>query len=157
MRCVFIGDAGIGKTTFLKKAIYDKTNVAPTVGVNSMVYISNGVKLHCWDTSGAPRFEHISIMFTNSVNAIVYMYDVSKPSTLERVRYWRNLIKKNHDLHILVGLKCDLQNRCSLEGYEDFIHVKCPSEQQTMDTIIELIDSNEPPEMVETPRQSCCF
>ena len=57
MRCVFIGDSGIGKTTFLKRAIHENSETRPTVGVNSMVYISDDVKLHCWDTSGKQRFD----------------------------------------------------------------------------------------------------
>jgi len=159
MRCVFLGDSGIGKTTFLKKAIYDNSRTAPTIGVNSMVYMSNGNKLHCWDTSGTQRFERISIMFANSVDAIVYMYDVSTPETLERVHYWRKLTEKNDnqpDLHILIGLEGGRQNRCSLEGYEDFIHVRCPTEHQTLDTIIDIIKFNQPKSAPGT-RQTCCF
>tara|TARA_B100000795_G_scaffold177039_1_gene133799 strand:- start:701 stop:1180 length:480 start_codon:yes stop_codon:yes gene_type:complete len=159
MRCVFLGDAGIGKTTFLKKAVFDNSRTAPTIGVNSMVYMSNNDKLHCWDTSGTKRFEHISIMFANSVDAIVYMYDVSTPETLERVHYWRKLTEKNekqHDLHILIGLKGDQQDCCSLEGYENFIHIKCPTEHETLDSIIDIIKFNQPPSP-HTTRQTCCF
>ena len=75
MRCVFIGDSGIGKTTFLKRAIHENSETRPTVGVNSMVYISDDVKLHCWDTSGKQRFECISSMFANGCDAVVYMFE----------------------------------------------------------------------------------
>jgi small GTP-binding protein len=159
MRCVFLGDSGIGKTTFLKKAVHDNSPTAPTIGVDSIVYMSNENKLHCWDTAGTQRFERIAIMFATSVDAIIYMYDVSTPATLERVRYWRKLTEKNEsqpEVHILVGLKQDLQNKCSLDGYEDFIPVMCPTEQQTMDAIIDIIQFHQP-QTAPTTRQTCCF
>lgn len=162
MRCVFLGDSGIGKTTFLKKSICDNSRTIPTIGVVSMIYMSNDDKLYCWDTSGSPRFERVSMVFANSVDAIVYMYDVSRPETLKRVRYWRKLTEKNKkqsDLHILVGLKGDRQNCCSLEGFEDFLYVECPTEHQTLDTIIDIIKFNQNKTAARQPcaRQSCCF
>tara|TARA_B110000285_G_scaffold235524_1_gene317799 strand:+ start:7479 stop:7958 length:480 start_codon:yes stop_codon:yes gene_type:complete len=159
MRCVFLGDSGIGKTTFLKKAVHDNSPTAPTIGVDSIVYMSNDNKLHCWDTAGTQRFERIAIMFATSVDAIIYMYDVSTPATLERVHYWRKLTEKNDnqpDLHILIGLKGDRQNCCSLEGYENFLHVNCPTEQETLDTIVDIIKFNQP-KPPSTTRQTCCF
>lgn len=157
MRCVFLGDSGIGKTTFLKKATHDESNTAPTIGVNSVVYLSGKDKLHCWDTSGTQRFERVSIMFANGADAIVYMYDVSAPRTLERVLHYRRLTDGNTpNVHILVGLKTDLENKCSTEGYENFIWINCPTENQTMETIIKIIKSNQP-KVPKTVRQTCCF
>jgi len=159
MRCVFLGDSGIGKTTFLKKAIHDESNTAPTIGVNNVVYLSGKDKLHCWDTSGTQRFERVSLMFANGADAIVYMYDVSTPSTLDRVLHWRQLTDAVHntpDVHILVGLKTDLENKCSTEGYENFIRINCPTENQTMETIVQIIKLNQP-KVSTTTRQTCCF
>ena len=159
MRCVFLGDSGIGKTTFLKKAIHDESNTGPTIGVNSMVYISGKDKLHCWDTSGTRRFERVSLMFANGADAIIYMYDVSTPSTLDRVLHWRQLADAVHNtpnVHILVGLKTDLENKCPTEGYENFLWINCPTENQTMEAIVEIIKSTRP-KVTTKSRQSCCF
>jgi len=69
------------------------------------------VRLQIWDTAGQERFRNITRSYYRGAHGIILVFDVTDPSTFQKVKDWIFNIKKYSDEHIpvlLVGNKCDL-------------------------------------------------
>jgi len=83
IRCVFVGKSAVGKSTLLKRAAYDFGPVAPTIGVDNKVFEYKGFYFQCWDCAGGDKFKTVSDIFVQHTQQTIYMYDASRPLTLE--------------------------------------------------------------------------
>lgn len=71
--------------------------------------------MQLWDTAGQERYrQSIVSHYYRNVNAVVFVYDVSNPSSFNSLTDWINECRKhsvsstNDTPHILIGNKCDL-------------------------------------------------
>lgn len=109
MSAIFLGDTGIGKSTFLT-SVSEGRNIAvprPTIGVDSIIYRTNKHTLRCWDTGGSARFMHVIPLFARECDVAVYMFDARKPHTFANINKWRELISTVEDApqeHVAVAL-----------------------------------------------------
>ena len=160
---IFLGDSAVGKTSFLQRASHSRIGrIQPTIGVDFAIYQTENVTVQCWDVSGSSRFEKVVPLFAQKCQVVVYMFDVSRPSTLERIKYWQGIIENlnSEHIHFLVANRFDLGNQC---GKLSQIARKYPN--------LELLDGRYPHKVmeeiaertrtmsveVETTRQRCCF
>jgi small GTP-binding protein len=102
VRIITIGNAGVGKTTLLRKITENNFsyNETPTIGVDffTLNTIVNGskIKLHIWDSAGHDRYQNlVKTYFKN--NAICYVvYDVCNRESFKSVQMWINTFKNNN-------------------------------------------------------------
>ena len=109
---VFLGDIGVGKTTFLTTASEGRArpNIRSTLGVDNIVYRDRGRILRCWDTSGSDRFIHVIPLFVRMCDIAVYVVDARRPQTFENVKKWHELVCRSEDPpeeHLIVVLKME--------------------------------------------------
>jgi len=123
---VIIGDSGVGKTSIRGQYISGRFTNAykATIGTD---FISKtlphhnepggSVTLQIWDTAGQERFSSLAVAFFRGADAVILVYDVNKPETLQGLRRWWNEFKDRAPVMdeeaedyccVVVGNKMDL-------------------------------------------------
>ncbi len=126
LKIVILGDSYSGKSAFLYRFVHGKSPPLPdcTVGVDFVVtkvrLDDNDVKVQFWDTSGNSAFDRIVRFYTAGAHGFVWMYDVSRRSSLiDFEERWEHLVQQNTGVPVvLVGTKCDLVDRRDI-SYEE--------------------------------------
>ncbi|CAJ0598155.1 unnamed protein product [Cylicocyclus nassatus] len=121
-KVIIVGDAGVGKTCLSFRFCCGRfpEHTEATIGVDfrerSCVIEKELLKVQLWDTAGQERYRHsIVAHYYRNVNAVVFVYDVTSPSSFASLRSWINECEKNgltaeSDVpRILIGNKCDLK------------------------------------------------
>ena len=114
IRCVFIGETGVGKTTLLNIAANSDRRIRPTVGVDNILFDYKDRYYQCWDTSGSPQFESVVNLFVIKSPLIVYVYNTNRPETFKPEKIPENALivaniragaKPISNAHIPVSIK----------------------------------------------------
>lgn len=108
-----VGASNAGKTTLLRKIIYDKyDHNPPTISADihpTVVRLGNRlVKLNFWDTAGQERYSSMTVTHVRGSKAVLIVYDLSRPKVTLRnaKKHFQNV--PDDALVILVGTKADL-------------------------------------------------
>ncbi|CAF0852251.1 unnamed protein product [Adineta steineri] len=116
-KVAFIGDSGVGKTSFIQRFCTDsfKDSFAATIGVDlqvKMLNIDNRViALQLWDTAGQERFRSITKQYFRKSDGVILVYDVTSETTFRNVRAWMTSVRESAEddcIVALVGNKTDL-------------------------------------------------
>jgi small GTP-binding protein len=116
-KVVFIGDAGVGKTSLVARHISSsfKESYIPTLGANvtSRDYNVRGrrLTLMIWDIAASEGFNEVRADYYNGAKAAFAVYDVTRPETYDGILFWLDDLKKsvkNKIPIILVANKIDL-------------------------------------------------
>jgi small GTP-binding protein len=114
-KIIFIGDSSVGKTSILKKYIYDDSNCpTTTIGTEfAKKYVTKyNLHLQIWDCAGQERFRALCKIYFRDTDICILVFDLSNTTTLESIKnYWINTYLQNSTKHhkfILVGNKSDL-------------------------------------------------
>ncbi|KAF9780279.1 ras-domain-containing protein [Thelephora terrestris] len=126
VKLVVIGSSGVGKTSLRSQYISGRftTGYRATIGADfitkTLPHHSNPqetITLQIWDTAGQERFSSLSSAFFRGADAVMLMYDVNEPETLEALTKWWNEFKDRAPLRdedvaefccVVVGNKMDL-------------------------------------------------
>jgi small GTP-binding protein len=85
IKCIILGDSGVGKTTLLKKITKTLTSLEhlPTIGVDIFTITKNiensNIKIQIYDTAGQERYKNIIkiiqyvLLFMMYANALLLM------------------------------------------------------------------------------------
>jgi Ras-related protein Rab-1A len=120
-KVALVGNSAVGKSALLRRISDDKfeDSYLATIGVDfrfkTVSVGEHSVKLQIWDTAGQERFRTITSTYYKNAQAIVLVYDVSKPQSFEAIRdYWAQEIESNAEGDaevMLLGNKTDLARR----------------------------------------------
>lgn len=110
---LLLGDAGVGKSTFLAKhqtGKFDPKYVA-TVGKDLYTFsfetTSDPVKFNVWDTSGQGQIALLT--FPTRIDGVIVMFDVTSKASIKNCDYWTEMAKSfTTGPIILVGNKVDI-------------------------------------------------
>ena len=115
-KIITIGDAGVGKTSFLKRYTENvfEPDVKPTIGIDVLVkklLIKNEpIQLSFYDTAGTERYASISDSYFKGASMCIIMYDVTRKSTFISCERWltklQSIIEDNITI-IIIGNKTD--------------------------------------------------
>ena len=130
--CLF-GDGGVGKTTLLGRYLTGlfKSNQTITIGVDFHVkkveVDGKIVLLQIWDFAGEKRFRFLLPSYILGASGGVFMYDITRYSSLKNFPEWINIFKngfngaKDKPLPIImVGGKLDLSFKRAVPTKEAF-------------------------------------
>jgi len=128
-KVILLGDAGVGKTCFLKKFVEDtfQTNHIVTIGVDykekTIERSKFSVRLHLWDTAGEERFRSFSTSIFANSDACFLFYDVADKTTFDNLSVWKTMVEKINPslLTVLVGTKLDMQTGSRKVPKEDAV------------------------------------
>ena len=94
MKLLMVGDAGVGKSSFLLRFADDSFCDAfiSTIGIDfkikSVAMRGEPLKLMIWDTAGPERFRRITTAYYRGAHGVFVMFDVTDRPTFEHVRHW---------------------------------------------------------------------
>ena len=91
---VFLGDSGVGKTSFIKRVCRNvfEDKLSATVGLDydtRLIYVDNKVtSLKFWDTAGQERFRSIVKSYYRDTDCFICMFDVNEEQSFLNLRNW---------------------------------------------------------------------
>lgn len=117
-KIIFVGDAGVGKTTIISRIMDNPFNdvYEPSIGVDFMSknikYRGQTVKLQMWDTAGQEKYKGLIPSYVRNSSIVFLVYDISTKVSFDNIPKWINFIRtiENATL-VLCGNKIDLPNR----------------------------------------------
>ncbi|KAB0359638.1 hypothetical protein FD754_003794 [Muntiacus muntjak] len=113
---IFLGDANVGKTSFLHLLHQNSfaTGLTATVGVDfrvkNLVVDNKRFALQLWDTAGQERYHSVTRQLLRKADGVVLMYDITSQESFVHVRYWLDCLQdaESDDVVILLlGNKTD--------------------------------------------------
>ncbi|TFG16193.1 MAG: GTP-binding protein [Promethearchaeota archaeon] len=117
-----LGDSATGKTSLINRYVDQKfnENYQPSLGVNIVIKDLEvkeknlNVRLILWDIAGQDRYELSRRMFFEGCSGAFFVYDITRPSTLENVesKWYPDLINygTKASCFLLIGNKSDLND-----------------------------------------------
>ena len=117
-KIIFVGDAGVGKTTIISRIMENPYNeiYEPSIGVDFMSknikYKGQSVKLQMWDTAGQEKYKGLIPSYVRNSSIVFLVYDISVKTSFDNIPKWITFIRtiENTTL-VLCGNKLDLSNR----------------------------------------------
>ena len=117
-KIIFVGDAGVGKTTIISRIMDNPYNEVyePSIGVDFMSknikFRDQNVTLQMWDTSGKEIYKGLIPSYVKNSSIVFLVYDISVRTSFDNIPKWITFIKtiENTSL-VLCGNKIDLSNR----------------------------------------------
>ena len=118
-KLVLVGDAGVGKSTYIKRLLTGEfeTKYVPTCGVtvNRLTFSTTKgpVSFKVYDLAGQERIGTDQSTHYTDADCAIVMYDCHSKLSLQNVQVWINDIHRNcGDIPIVVcGNKCDVKGR----------------------------------------------
>lgn len=115
-KLIVIGEASVGKSCMLMRAVKDQynDNYEVTVGADSSNFIvkikDSFVQLQVWDTAGMEKFRSVIKVFFTGANGAFLVYDITRKETFDALGTWLTMLRDSAtpDIKIvLVGNKKD--------------------------------------------------
>ena len=117
-KIIFVGDAGVGKTTIIARITESPFNEVyePSIGVDfmskSIKYRGQNIKLQIWDTAGQEKYKGLIPSYVRNSSIVFVVYDISAKSTFDNIPKWLTFIRSiENTTLILCGNKIDLEKR----------------------------------------------
>ena len=117
-KIIFVGDAGVGKTTIIARIMDSPFNEVyePSIGVDfmskSIKYHGQNIKLQMWDTAGQEKYKGLIPSYVRNSSIVFVVYDVAMKSSFDNIPKWISFIRSiENTTLILCGNKIDLEKR----------------------------------------------
>ncbi|KAL7718588.1 Ras-protein Rab-11A [Entamoeba marina] len=121
IKCVFVGDAGCGKTSLIEMIINNKIYgglvlIYPNFQEKNVIIDRVMYQFMIWNTAGQERFGAITKLYYRNSDVCVLMYDITNKQSFENIDRWYNESTNGIEeyeyplIYILVGNKCELEN-----------------------------------------------
>jgi len=117
------GEPNVGKKSmvrqYLKKrfSLDEPTPVSLDIGVKKLHVKKTVILLQIWILTGKPQFKPLTPIYTRGSFVGIFMFDLTRETTLEIVKEWLNLFEEGQidherkNLLIMVGGKADLTEK----------------------------------------------
>ena len=98
-KIIFVGDAGVGKTTIISRIMDNPFNEVyePSIGVDfmskSIKYRGQNIKLQMWDTAGQEKYKGLIPSYVRNSSIVFVVYDVSSKSSFDNIPKWITFIR----------------------------------------------------------------
>jgi small GTP-binding protein len=133
--CIF-GSGGVGKSTLMHRYLTGRMNVdvkmtiGLDIGIKQISKDGKNIILQIWDLAGEKRFRFFLPGYSLGASAGIFMYDVTRPTSLSEIEDWLKVFKPfpnepNRRIPIiLIAGKADLEDRRVVSREEGFLIAK---------------------------------
>ena len=108
---LFLGDAGVGKTSCIKRIINKKINSKYINTERLTIYSTENENIQIYDYPGQVKFNIQKSNLPEEVSICIIMYDVTNKMSYDSIPFWKNVIESNYlnkkPLVFVVGNKVD--------------------------------------------------
>ena len=123
IKCVFVGDASVGKTSIINRIIKGTFNehYLATSGGQFQNYIpknQEGEQEQCvyqlWDTAGQEAYQTVVQLFFRNAAIAFLVFDLTSESSFNNLRSWAQRVIDNASpecILVIIGNKCDLDEQ----------------------------------------------
>ncbi|HDI74862.1 MAG: hypothetical protein DRJ52_04295 [Thermoprotei archaeon] len=118
VKIVLCGEGGVGKTSLahrFTKGVFPR-DIRLTVGIEHFTKVvkiaGENLKVVLWDLGGEYRFRFLAPVFLRGACGGVFVFDVTRVSTLYKLNEWLDIFRQyvGEVPSVLVGNKIDLKN-----------------------------------------------
>ena len=129
IKIILFGESNVGKTCISRNYMgLNFTEPMNTIGAqfHDLEIDINGEKnkICIWDTAGSKAYNPLIEIFVLNSDIIYIVFDINKRSSFEALDFWFKQILDNHPSLLkktyLIGNKCDLERKVSLEEAEEY-------------------------------------
>ncbi len=129
---ITLGDSGVGKTSILRRFIYDiyEDNSMSTIGLSfsfKEIVLENKkkVKIKIIDTGGQEKYRAVAKTYFKNTDGVLFVYAIDEQNSFDDIKEWIDLFnKENNDKEgfpkILVEAKNDLERVVDKEISKNF-------------------------------------
>ncbi len=120
VKVVTLGERGVGKTALVDRFVNDKfeNKYKPTIGIDLFLKTifkdDDQIQLQIWDIGGHDQFRIIRKNYLRGAAGAIFVHDLSRPDTFEKLKDWRNELVDvigTQIPYIIIGNKLDLVGR----------------------------------------------
>ena len=118
LKIILLGESYVGKTSlinvFYNNKFDDKIEGTLTTScIQKAIDTNNGnYTLKIWDTAGQERFRCLNKIYIKDSNIVIFVYDISRKSTFEKLSFWidytNEYLGNENAVYGIVGNKIDL-------------------------------------------------
>ena len=107
-KIIFVGDAGVGKTTIIARIMDSPFNEV----YEPSKYRGQNIKLQIWDTAGQEKYKGLIPSYVRNSSIVFLVYDISVKSSFDNIPKWISFIRSiENTTLVLCGNKIDLEKR----------------------------------------------
>ena len=121
-KVITIGDSGVGKTSILKRYVYNSYNInsLATVGVNFSfkdVVLKDGTKvqLKLIDTAGQEKYKSLAKTYYKNTEGVLFVFSFDDKKSFDNLTNWIDEFKENNGNEniptLLIGNKSDVPKK----------------------------------------------
>jgi len=119
-KIVLLGDAGVGKSSIVRRFIYNSfdSNESSTLGscfhIKELLIDKLTIKISLWDTAGEEKYSSLAHLYYHDCQAALVVFDCNKFSTFARAKLWIQELRENTDNKTqiwLIANKIDCEKR----------------------------------------------
>lgn len=115
IKAILVGESEVGKTSLLNRLTGRLGCVKPTIGVDFGFIETDEFKIQIWDFAGRKAYQPIITSFINTVNIIIYVFDLSNRASFDAVTNLSKQFTNTHAHKILLGNKADCVRQIDTE------------------------------------------
>ncbi len=124
---ILLGQAAVGKTNLITRYVKKEFNDAlnPTIGNDYFKNLQRiqgmNLLIKFWDTAGQERFATLSNMILKNINAAIFVYDITKRDSFDKIPMWLEFVKNGSGKSLkfmLIGNKSDLEKEKEVSAEE---------------------------------------
>ena len=157
-KIILIGDGGVGKTSTIKRYVFDefmldyKATIGSNIYVKDLDYKDKNVKLTIWDIAGQQQWETIRPVYYRGAQGVIGIYDVTNEQSYKNLlTLWFDELKilKGQYKSIIFGNKTDLGDKNILRDAEleknfgsvDHLKVSAKNGENVEESFRKLVDA----------------
>ena len=117
-KVIFLGEAGVGKTSLLKVSIGETFNevysssISLSFNPKEILYNNKKYIFNLWDTIGQEKYKSLTKIFYKKSKLVIFVYDITSKKSFENLKYWIQSVNEelSNEKYIkaIVGNKSDL-------------------------------------------------